>query len=260
MTLDYDTDRYDAGGSSTTPTRKLPPSHLLDYDTGSYDAGGFSTTPPRVLPASYLITAPEIRICDEDYIPRIVLDGYKNLTYTERHRNRDSWSFEVSRHSVYAQYLIKGRIIHYVTGTSVYALIIKQVDATKDTITVSGNEYADDLLSARIALVNVLEGIGADEIQDSAETAFRHYVNGNIFEATDTYRRDPFLTLEPVDYGRGETVTISARLENLLDLCETIGSLGGIGWRSVVVDDDSKAWGWKIVMSVVEGNDLGEVI
>ena len=59
-----------------------------------------------------------------------------------------------------------------------YALIIKQVDATKDTITVSGNEYADDLLSARIALVNVQDGVGADEIQDSAETAFRHYVNG----------------------------------------------------------------------------------
>ena len=55
-------------------------------------------------------------------------------------------------------------------------------------------------------------------------------------------------------------MTISARFENLLDLCETIGSLGGIGWRSVVVDDDTKPWGWKIVMSVVEGNDLGEVI
>ena len=79
-----------------------------------------------------------------------------------------------------------------------YALIIKQIDATRDTITVSGNEYADDLLSARIALVNVQEGgVGADEIQDSAETAFRHYVNGNIIEATDTYRRDPFVTLEP---------------------------------------------------------------
>ena len=134
----------------------------LDYDTDSYDAGGFSTTPPRVLPASYLITAPEIRICDEDYIPRIVLDGYKNLTYTERHRNRDSWSFEVSRNSVYAQYLIKGRIIHYVTGTSVYALVIKQIDATNDTITVTGNEYAYDLLSARIALVCVQDGVGAD--------------------------------------------------------------------------------------------------
>ena len=260
MSFDYDTDRYDVGGSSTTPTRKLPPPNLLDYDTGSYDAGGFSTTQPRVLPASYLISAPEIRICDENYIPRIVLDGYKNLTYTERHRNRDSWSFEVSRHSVYAQYLIKGRIIHHVTGSSVYALIIKQIDATRDTITVSGNDYADDLLSARIALVNVLNGTGADEIQDTAETAFRHYVNGNIIEATDTYRRDPFLTLEPVDYGRGETVTISARFENLLDLCETIGSLGGIGWRSVVVDDETKPWGWRIVMSVVEGNDLGEVI
>ena len=57
-------------------------------------------------------------------------------------------------------------------------LIIKQIDATRDTITVSGNEYADDLLSARIALVNVQDGAGADEIQDSAETAFRHYVNG----------------------------------------------------------------------------------
>jgi len=259
MTLDYDTDRYDAGGSFTPPTPVLHTPNLLDYDTGSYDAGGFSTTPPRVLPASYLITAPEIRICDENYIPRIVLDGYKNLTYTERHRNRDSWSFEVSRNSVYAQYLIKGRIIHYVTGTSVYALIIKQVDATRDTITVSGNEYADDLLSARIALVDVKVGAGTDTIHDTAETAIRHYVNGNIIEATDTYRRDPFLALEAVDYARGDTVTISARFENLLDLCETIGSLGSIGWRSVVVDDDTKAWGWKIVMSVIEGKDLGEV-
>ena len=232
----------------------------LDYDTDRYDAGGFSTTPPRVLPASYLITAPEIRICDENYIPRIVLDGYKNLNYTERHRNRDSWSFEVSRNSVYAQYLIKGRIIHYVTGTSVYALIINQIDATKDTITVSGNEYADDLLSAIIALVNVQVGAGTDEIQDTAETEIRHYVNGNIIEATDIYRRDPVLALEAVDYARGETVTISARFDNLLDLCETIGSLGGIGWRSVVVDDDTKPWGWKIVMSVVEVNDLGEVV
>ena len=231
----------------------------LDYDTGSYDAGGFSTTPPRVLPASYLITAPEIRICDEDYIPRIVLDGYKNLIYTERHRNRDSWSFEVSRHSVYAQYLIKGRIIHYVTGSSVYALIIKQIDANRDTITVSGNEYVDDLLSARICLVGVSTDTGYDVVEDTAETAIRHYVNGNIIEATDTYRRDQFLALEAVDYARGETVTISARFDNLLDLCETIGSLGGIGWRSVVVDDDTKPWGWRIVMSVVEGNDLGEV-
>ena len=74
MPLNYDTDRYDVGGSFTPPTPVLPTSNLLDYDTGSYDAGGFSTTPPRVLPTSYLITAPEIRICDEDYIPRIGLD------------------------------------------------------------------------------------------------------------------------------------------------------------------------------------------
>ena len=260
MTLDYDTDRYDAGGSFTPPTPVLHKSNHLDYDTGSYDAGGFSTTPPRVLPASYLITAPEIRICDEDYIPRIVLDGYKNLTYTERHRNRDSWSFEISRESEDAEYLIKGRIIHYIVGTSVYALIIKQIDANRDTITVSGNEYVDDLLSARISLVDVSVEAGTDTIQDTAETAIRHYVNGNIIEATDTYRRDPFLELEAVDYARGETVTISARFDNLLDLCESIGTLGGIGWRSVVVDDDTKAWGWSIVMSIVEGNNKGEVV
>jgi hypothetical protein len=101
---------------------------------------------------------------------------------------------------------------------------------------------------------------GTDTIQDTAETAIRHYVNGNIIEATDTYRRDPFLALEAVDYTRGETVTISARFDNLLDLCETIGTLGGIGWQSVVVDDDTKAWGWSIVMSIVEGNDKGEVV
>ena len=123
----------------------------LNYDTDKYNVGGFKTiTPSLRTPVSHIITAPEIRICDEDYIPRIVLDGYKNLIYTERHRNRDSWSFEVSRQSSYAQYLIKGRIIHYVTGTSVYALIIKQIDANRYTITVSGNEYVDDLLSARI--------------------------------------------------------------------------------------------------------------
>jgi len=233
----------------------------LDYDTDKYDVGGFKTTPPSLrTPVSHIISAPELRLCDENYIPRIVLDGFKNLTYTERHRNRDSWSFEISRESEDAEYLIKGRIIHYIVGTSVYALIIKQIDANRDTITVSGNEYVDDLLSARICLVDVSVEAGTDTIQDTAETAIRHYVNGNIIEATDTYRRDPFLTLEPVDYGRGETVTISARFENLLDLCETIGSLGGIGWRSVVVDDDTKAWGWSIVMSIVEGNDKGEVV
>lgn len=233
----------------------------LNYDTDKYDRGDFKTTTPSLrTPVSHIISAPELRLCDENYIPRIVLDGFKNLTYTERHRNRDSWSFEISRESEDAEYLIKGRIIHYIVGTSVYALIIKQIDANRDTITVSGNEYVDDLLSARIALVNVSIGDGTDTIQDTAETAFRHYVNGNIIEATNIYRRDPFSELEPIDYGRGETVTISARFDNLLDLCETIGSLGGIGWRSVVVDDDTKAWGWKIVISVVEGTDKGEVV
>ena len=243
MTFDYDMDSYDAGGSFTPPTPVLPTPNLLDYDTGSYDAGGFSTTPTRILRTSYLITAPELRLCDENYIPRIVLDGYKNLTYTERHRNRDSWSFEVSRNSVYAQYLIKGRIIHYVTGTSVYALIIKQIDATRDTVSVSGTNYADDLLSARISLVSVSSGDGYDTITDKAETVFRHFVSGNLTATTDTNRRDPFIALEPIDYGRGETVTISGRFDNILDLCETIGNLGGIGWRSTVIDDDTKAWG-----------------
>ena len=151
----------------------------LNYDTDKYDVGRFKTTTPslRTL-VSHIISAPEIRICDENYIPRIVLDGFKNLTYTERHRNRDSWSFEISRESEDAEYLIKGRIIHYVTGTSVYALIIKQVDATRDTITVSGNEYADDLLSARIALVNVQVGAGAGSISTSRGTGSSGGGNG----------------------------------------------------------------------------------
>ena len=72
----------------------------LNYDTDRYDVGGFSTTSTPILPTSYLVTAKEICICDENYIPRIVLDGYNNLTYTERHGNLDSWSFEVSKFGV----------------------------------------------------------------------------------------------------------------------------------------------------------------
>ena len=49
--LDYDTDRYDAGGSfhHHRPVN-YPHPNLLD-DTGSYDAGGFPSIPPRVLPS-----------------------------------------------------------------------------------------------------------------------------------------------------------------------------------------------------------------
>ena len=188
---------------------------------------GFSTT--YITRTSYLITAPEIRICDEDYIPRIVLDGYKNLLIQNDTGTATHGVLKYPGIQVYAQYLIKGRIIHYVTGTSVYALIIKQVDATRDTITVSGNEYADDLLSARIALVNVQDGARCGRDTGLGRNRVPPLRQWEIsLEATDTYRRDPISgTGRPLIMARrNKLVTISARFENLLDLCETIGSLG----------------------------------
>ena len=130
MPLDYDTDRYDAGLSTTYyPTILIMIRVVMMLVVFHHH--------PAYYP-SYLITAPEIRICDEELYPAYCPRWIQKPDYTERHRNRDSWVLKYPDTRSMRNTLSKGGLYITLLGTSVYALIIKQIDATRDTITVSG--------------------------------------------------------------------------------------------------------------------------
>jgi hypothetical protein len=83
---------------------------------------------------------------------------------------------------------------------------------------------ANGLLSTRIAYVGVSSGTGYDTVPPGvtkAETAIRHFVNGNCIAATDTDRNFPDLHLES-DGAKGSLVEFSARLKYLTEDIESI--------------------------------------
>lgn len=203
-----------------------------------------------------LIRSVEIRICDDALVPYAVLDTYESAVYTERFSGRDSFEITISRNAKNADLLTVGRILHYYDRehNTTRAVIVKQVSVDSETITVSGNDYAGDLLGCRIATYATSTDTGYDTQIGSAETVMRHYIEVNLTNSSDAARCDPVFALADNDYTRGNLICVSARFQTLLELLETCCTLGECGWSASVVEDDS-ARGWHIVWDVRLGLD-----
>lgn len=206
------------------------------------------------------IRAPELRLCDDNYLYIGVID-YQKLEYEERWNGRDTWEMSLPRSATIAEYVQTGRIVHYYDpdDTKIRALIIKQIDVDSETIKVTGNDYLGDLFGVRLALVNTQSGNGYDMQTGDAETVMRNYLSGNITEATVPARRDPLLKLAPVNLLRGQNVSVAARFQPLLEILESCCTQGYVGWEGIVVEDEAQVWGWSIEFRVRIGVDRSQV-
>jgi len=113
-----------------------------------------------------------------------------------------------------------------------------------EVLTLSGTDGAG-ILRQRIPFVGVTAGTGFDTVTATpAETAMKHFVDGNMISATDTLRNFTGLALE-TDSGRGGNVSYSARLEDGIDkVVEAIclASPSSVGFDVIFnPDPDSKA-------------------
>jgi len=203
-----------------------------------------------------------LRVCDDEGKPTIFINLYSELTYAERFQERSSFEFSVSRNMKNADELIPGRFVILPKDqyrNRMRLMIIKQISVDETTITVSGCDYLWELLQYRIALYGTDTGTGTDKQTGVAETVARHFIAKNITECDDTRRRDPNIQLvvfpaHPV----GKDVTIEGRFQTLAEIVETCCTVGEIGIDAELVVDDTKATGWYLSVSFLEGTDRSQ--
>ena len=208
-----------------------------------------------------LIRPLKLRVCDDQNRPSIFINLYSELSYTERFGDRDSFTFSISRKAENVDYLVPGRVLIVPKDDShdtMRALVIKQISADADTVTVSGCDYLWELFTYRLCLNGIQTGTGYDTMTGAAETLARHYIDVNIISATDTRRRDPNVTMETAHSpALGKTLTVNARLHSLQEILETICLTGGIGIEGVLVEDSSTQ-GWHVEIRMSEGTDRSQ--
>jgi len=211
---------------------------------------------------SLLMSAPELRVCGDDYkVTGVAIDAYTSFEYVERYRGRHSWTLEIDASNHQAQYFTAGRIIHYYVPDTdkIIPLIVKRPSISDGVLTVTGNDYLGDRAEYTILRYGTTTGNGTDSIVDAADTVIRHLIDANIISATDPQNRDPFMRLETqVEPIRGGTATIDSRYQTLLEQLESASTQGGVGWEAVVIDDETLEWGWGIEIRLRLGTDRTE--
>lgn len=209
-----------------------------------------------------LIDPLKLRVCDDNYNPSVIVNLYNALSYTERFANRDSFAFEIQRSAKNAEYLEVGKILLVPkdsTHETMRVLIIKQIEVNESTITVSGNDYIWDLLTARIVLDGTATGTGYDTQEGVAETVARHYIETNLTAAVNTSRRDELVYLEAAhDTPVGGNVKIEGRFQTLQEIMESICTQGQIGIEGVLVETTDVDWGWLIEIRISSGVDRSQ--
>lgn len=184
------------------------------------------------------------------------VDAYEYLSWTRRYRRPGAWKCQINRYLPAAKEFVPGRLVHFRrNGEDRLGLIETRqisVDVSgrpSEQWTVAGREVLG-ILGDRLCLHGVSTGTGYDVQTGPAETVMRHYVDANAINPADLARIVPFLSLAPVDGGRGGTTKQSARFDVLTDLLESICAASGLGYRG--------RWSWddrRLYFEVLRGVD-----
>lgn len=172
-----------------------------------------------------------LRVYDSTFTLIGEIDDYVSLEWIRRWRTPGEFTLKVTRYDVTgADRDLSGNywISIYRGGTTRIGRI-ENMEITCDQGTAGGAECwtirgsdAKGIFKDRIAYVSVSAGTGYDtQTTQPAETAIRHYVDGNCISATDTSRNISALQLE-TDGARGGNISYSARLEYLHEVIENI--------------------------------------
>lgn len=103
----------------------------------------------------------------------------------------------------------------------------------------------------RLCLVGVSSGNGYDvQTNVNAETAMKHYVDGNVVNPSNPPRSVSLMEIAP-DQGRGNIITTRARFQSVAQILESISLVGGLGYKTRYNIGLSK-----VIFEVIEGKDL----
>jgi hypothetical protein len=189
------------------------------------------------------------------------VDAYEYLSWTRRYRRPGAWKCQINRYLPAAKEFVPGRLVHFRRNGEDRLGLIETRQISVDTSgrpseqwTVAGREVLG-ILGDRLCLHGVSTGTGYDVQTGPAETVMRHYVDANAINPADYTRIVPFLSLAPVDGGRGGTTKQSARFDVLTDLLESICAASGLGYRG--------RWSWddrRLYFEVIEGVDRSDSV
>jgi hypothetical protein len=189
------------------------------------------------------------------------VDAYEYLSWTRRYRRPGAWKCQINRYLPAAKEFVPGRLVHFRRNGEDRLALIETRQISVDTSgrpseqwTVAGREVLG-ILGDRLCLHGVSTGTGYDVQTGPAETVMRHYVDANAINPADYTRIVPFLSLAPVDGGRGGTTKQSARFDVLTDLLESICAASGLGYRG--------RWSWddrRLYFEVIEGVDRSDSV
>lgn len=254
------------GGSATTgqATTGHGGSGIVIVSIGS----PWSDTPPAATtfgPEQEVVTPSDVYLVYDVAPAPLTLaayvDAYEYLSWTRRYRRPGAWKCQINRYLPAAKEFVPGRLVHFRRNGEDRLGLIETRQISVDTSgrpseqwTVAGREVLG-ILGDRLCLHGVSTGTGYDVQTGPAETVMRHYVNINAINPADYTRIVPFLSLAPVDGGRGGATKQSARFDVLTDLLESICAASGLGYRG--------RWSWddrRLYFEVLRGVDRSDSV
>jgi hypothetical protein len=191
------------------------------------------------------------------------IDEYLSLEWTRRLRSPGTVRMKLPLTAEGSDQIILGYWLGIRRGGAMRLARIESKSISSDPSSLDDDVWeiyasgASGLLSTRIAYVGVSSGTGYDTVSTptKAETAIRHFVNGNCIAATNTDRNFPDLQLE-TDGTKGSEVDFSARLQYLTEAIEsTLLQSPNLGYE--IIFDEATG---KLNLHFWEGNDYTDSV
>lgn len=179
-----------------------------------------------------------------------VIDSYAYCEWTRRWRTPGEFTATISRYATGATELQENRFVILRRNGIARVAILETVEgqlteegeASEDWV-ISGREVGA-ILEGRLCLYGTDTDTGYDTLSAVAgETAMRHFVDLNAI-TTDSDRVVSGLALETDDGERGDSVTVSARFDTVVDILKECSVQSGLGWR---IDYEFEGNVWRFV-------------
>lgn len=194
-------------------------------------------------------------VVDSGGVQLAYIDDYTSAVVNEKAYAPSTLKIEISRFSTNASELKPGNFVVTMDSPSIVFLLEYQETDDEDeeyTLAVRGKEVGPSV--SRVVIPP--SGETHDEVSSmAAETALYHYVDNHIGPAASSSRSLDRFRLA-TDEGKGLSVSVRSRYEQLADVLYRISQLSGLGWQTVY-DGSLNEYEFQ----VYQGSDLsGQVI
>lgn len=197
----------------------------------------------------------EISVFDSSFNRVAIIDDFSYFGFVRNFRRPNTFELHINRNKENSSYLEIGSYIVIWKGGAyrIWRIESKEIELTdgkgSEKWIVKGRSLSG-VFEDRLCLNKITNSSsgGYDTKTGPVETLMKYYVNVEVVNPTDTNRKIPNYVIG-TDLGRGPTITISARLQTLAELLETISYSNGIGYLTYF-DLVTKKYVFEVIVGV----------